>query len=190
MATLPFQPSRCPWKQSNFYFRDQMVQTRHHLNCPNRQRTARCVEETRVRRRNDGGFLQARQDLRPRTLVLCCRFQSDAELVCGAQDEMRIAHELASEKDDVRLALRQHVVRLLRRRDHAHRADRNVRVRLLDRLRKRNLQKRKREMKGARATHPTVAPIFPRERWREGEGDVPGNPAQRESSARPSCPRS
>jgi len=97
-----------------------------------------------VRRRNDGGFLQARQDLRPRTLVLCCRFQSDAEFVRGAQDEMRITHELASEKDDVRLALRQHLVRLLGRRDHAHRTDRNVRVRLLDRLRKRNLQKRKR----------------------------------------------
>ena len=79
---------------------------------------------------------------------------------------MRITHELASEKDDVRLALRQHVVRLLRRRDHAHRADCNVRVRLLDRLRKRNLQKRKREKKGARATHPTSPPFF---RERDGE---------------------
>jgi len=52
------------------------------------------------------GFLQARQDRRPSALVLCCRFHSDAELVRGAQDEMRIAHKLASEKDDVRLALR------------------------------------------------------------------------------------
>jgi len=89
------------------------------------------------------GFLQARQDHRPRTLVLYCWLHSDAEFLRGAQDEMRITQELASEKDDVRLALRQHVVRLLWRRDHAHRTDRNVRVCLLDRLRKRNLQKRK-----------------------------------------------
>ena len=55
---------------------------------------------------------------------------------------MRVAQELAREQDEVRLALRQDVVRLLRRRDHSHGAHDNVRVCLLDRLRERNLQER------------------------------------------------
>ena len=54
---------------------------------------------------------------------------------------MRIAQELAREQDDVGLALRQHVVCLSRRRDHAHRSHDDVRVSLLDSLRERDLQK-------------------------------------------------
>ena len=80
---------------------------------------------------------------------------------------MRITQELTSEKDDIRLALRQHVVRLSWRRDHAHRTDRNVRVCLLDRLRKRNLQKRKE--RGSARHAPHVRPLFFRERDRERE---------------------
>jgi len=85
------------------------------------------------------GVLHARQDLRPRPLVLYRRLHSDAEFVRGAQDKVRIAQELASEKDDVRLALCQDVVRLSWRRDHADRTHCNIGVCLLDRLRKRNL---------------------------------------------------
>ena len=81
---------------------------------------------------------------------------------------MRITQELTSEKDDVGLALRQHLVRLSCRRDHAHRTHRNISVYLLDRLRKRNLQKTKERKRAPRTPR---RPLFHKreiERGREG----------------------
>lgn len=121
------------------------------------------------------GFLRAGQHPLPRTLVLCRRLHGNAEFICSPQDKMWIAQELAREQDDVRLALRQQVVRLLGCRDHSHDAHSNVRMCLLDRLRKRNLDvKKKWEF-----YHATNF-LYPFEIC------VPGIPARRKSSALPS----
>ena len=93
-----------------------------------------------VRKRKD--FSHAGKHPLPRALVLYHRPHSNTEFIGSPQDKVRVAQELAREQDGVRLALRQDVVRLLRRRDHSHGAHDNVRVRLLDRLRERDLRER------------------------------------------------
>ena len=85
-------------------------------------------------------FLCAGQHPLPRALVLYCRLHSDAQFIGGPQNKVRIAQELAREQDEVRLAFSHQVIRLLRRGDHSHGAHDDVRMRLLDRLRERNLR--------------------------------------------------
>ena len=97
------------------------------------------VGAKRVTVRKRGDFLRAGQHPLPRELVLYCRLHSDAQFISSPQNKVRIAQELASEQDEVRLAFSHDVIRLLRRRDHSHGAHDDVRMRLLDRLRKRNL---------------------------------------------------
>jgi hypothetical protein len=61
----------------------------------------------------DGGFYERASEDCPCILVLCSQPHGDAEFTYRTQDKVWIVRELARKwQEDVRLALRQHIVRL------------------------------------------------------------------------------
>ena len=108
------------------------------------------------------------EHLRPAALVLVRGLDGDAELLRGVHDPVWVADELARKEDDVGLAVVQVRLGLLRVRDHPHRADEHLRVRLLQLVGEREL------WRGFSAVGAA---------GKRKKGNVPGNQARRGSSA-------